>query len=645
MILGEPGIGKSTLLRCLLLDLLSPKPRFETCSFRWGQYLPIWVPFAMWTRLVSDSEIECSLPDVLTGWLRKVSAGEALINLVQQALNDSRLLLFVDGLDEWNDEKAAQTALTLLQQFVGARNVPAIVSSRPLGYMRIGGLSGDWKKARLAGLNMEQQRFLAECWFFHRSNALALHDEDPSSRTMRESRAKSEASELIQDLQHDARLSRLAEVPLLLNGFIALAFQKMHLPRSRFKAYEELTRLLLEEQPQRREKAAHVRVAAERIGQENRERALARLAWETHNAPGSDVLDKSNALNAIQDFCSTRLYKELGDALEIAEEMLTFGTKTIGIIVEKSTTEVGFLHRTFQELLTAKYLSNLPFDQQKSLVGEHFGSSQWHEVFLCLCHLNTREGEVDDIVSIVEEIELPVEMESARQIFLAEIAFGDLHCSIDTAVRLAKKSFDIIEMGTHKQSRKQLVEHALNGLESDVLYPIVQSRVQRWYPLRHSYRYSFYETISTWPANDVTRAILWHGLFDEDSNNQRAAAESLAKVFCQDPSLEKMLSDLLFKPSEPQLLPFVLHAFCLGWGDNNKIPALLSDIRFTQDVLLQSVAIIHRVKRGEHDTSDRNILMGLSYFERLDVWNWTSELARTLIMGWPRDPEIKQVSD
>ena len=146
VVLGDPGIGKSTLLRCILLDLLSTEPRYETCALRWGQYLPVWVPFAMWTRLVVESETKCSLSDVLTAWLRKISAREDLIELVHQALEDSRLLLFVDGLDEWNDETAARTALTLLEQFVGERNVPAIASSRPLGYARMGGLSSNGVK-------------------------------------------------------------------------------------------------------------------------------------------------------------------------------------------------------------------------------------------------------------------------------------------------------------------------------------------------------------------------------------------------------------------------------------------------------------------------------------------------------------------
>ena len=639
VVLGDPGIGKSTLLRCILLDLLSTEPRYETCALRWGQYLPVWVPFAMWTRLVVESETECSLSDVLTAWLRKISAGEDLIKLVRQALEDSRLLLFVDGLDEWNDETAARTALTLLEQFVGERNVPAIASSRPLGYARMGGLSSKWRKAQLAGLTREQQGILAERWFLHRSNALATPDEDSASSAIRQTRAKSEASGHVQDLHRDVRLSRLAEVPLLLNGLIALAIQKIHLPRSRFKAYEELTRLLLEEQPKRREKAAYARGTTGSLNQENRERALARLAWETHDSSGSDALDKTIARNALQDFCETHLYKTPEGALEIAEELLAIGAETVGILVEKSSVDIGFLHRSFQEFLAAKYLSNLPFEQQKEAVKERFENPQWHDVFLCLCHLNTRDGEVDDFVAIIEDMELPIEMELARQSFLTEIAFGDLHCSANIARRLAEETFEIIETGVQERTRERLVERALDGLESDALRSLVESRIQRWYPLRHPYRQGFYEAVATWPPNDKTQSILWRGLLDEDDWNQRTAAESLAKVFGGDPSVVERLFELLFKPAEPRLLAYALHSLCLGWETDHRLTAILNDARSSTDSALQSVALIHRVKRNEHDMKDREILMDISRKNMLTSWDWKKDRIRALIEGWPDDLE------
>ena len=144
--------------------------------------------------------------------------------------------------------------------------------------------------------------------------------------------------------------------------------------------------------------------------------------------------------------------------------------------------------------------------------------------------------------------------------------------------------------------------------ESDVLRATVESRIQRWYPLRHPYRSSFYEEVAAWPQDDEIQAILWCGLLDETDWNRLAAAESLAKVFGGEPAVADRLFNLFFKPSEPYLLDCALHALCLGWESDQRLPALLDATRFSADGELQSVALIHRVRRAEHDMKDREIL-------------------------------------
>ena len=122
--------------------------------------------------MVGESESSCSLADMLKNWLSKVSASSDLHALVQQALVDSRLLLFVDGLDEWSNEVAARSSVALLEQFVGEHEIPAIATSRPLGFERLRGLSGKWRRAKLAGLTADQQRKFSSIWFLHRERAL-----------------------------------------------------------------------------------------------------------------------------------------------------------------------------------------------------------------------------------------------------------------------------------------------------------------------------------------------------------------------------------------------------------------------------------------------------------------------------------------
>lgn len=639
VIVGDPGIGKSSLLRYVLLDLLSEKPRHEALAIKWGNRLPVWVPFAMWTRMVGESESGCSLADMLKTWLSKVSAPPDLQTLVQQALEDSRLLLFVDGLDEWSDEVAARSTIALLEQFVGERAVPAVATSRPLGFERLGGLSGKWRRTKLAGLTVDQQREFSSIWFLHRERALrapAIATEETDLHNT----ANMEAKAFIEELQRENRLARLGEIPLLLSGLIALSAQNIRLPRSRFKAYEELTRLLLQEQPQRREKAAHARAAISKISPENRERALARLAFAIHQSPGSDSIEKTTAEETLCNFLADYLKKAPADALEMAQQLLAIGAETIGILVEKSPQEIGFPHRAFQEFLAARYLSNLRFEEQKQEFKNLFGNPQWHDVLLCLCHLNTRRGEIDSLVELVENANLPIEIEPARQTFLAELAFDDLNCSASCAGRIAQRTFSEIETGTLISVREQLLDRALDGLFSDTLRQDVETRVQRWYPDRFAYRSGVYEAMASWPRESDTVDALWRGLLDEEEWNQRAAAETIAKVLAGDAEMQEKLLRLIFTPNEPRITAYALHSVCTGWPSEPQIQGLLQAARDSAEPLLQIVAICHRVKRREHDNYDR--LMLLSFVKDWPSYYWRSDGVRALIEGWPHDLEIKR---
>ena len=57
--------------------------------------------------------------------------------LVQRALQDDRLLLLVDGIDEWSDLGAAEHTLGILEVFLGRTGSSAILSTRPYPINRL----------------------------------------------------------------------------------------------------------------------------------------------------------------------------------------------------------------------------------------------------------------------------------------------------------------------------------------------------------------------------------------------------------------------------------------------------------------------------------------------------------------------------
>ena len=164
VVVGDPGAGKSTLLRYLVLDLLSVEPTWRIVAERWGQRLPVWLPFHFFTqRLAGHTGAPASVGQALKAWLDQHDAGHVW-PLVQAALDDKRLLLVVDGLDEWINDSAGRTAFAVLKTFVDSRSIPVVVSTRPYGLTRLG-LDASWTYARIAPLTPEQQRQLASHFF------------------------------------------------------------------------------------------------------------------------------------------------------------------------------------------------------------------------------------------------------------------------------------------------------------------------------------------------------------------------------------------------------------------------------------------------------------------------------------------------
>ncbi|HEX4966111.1 MAG TPA: NACHT domain-containing protein [Thermoanaerobaculia bacterium] len=637
ILLGDPGIGKSTLLRVLILDILSPSPRYNSVAQRWGTRLPVWIPFAMWTRMVFESEDRCSLPDLVAAWLHKVGAPQALRELVEQALEDERLLLLVDGLDEWSDETAARTTVSLLQTFALARRVPVVATSRPLGYERLGGMGGNWRIGIISGLSEGQKLKLAKIWFAHHFGGRPLRELDIQGKSDFVTR---QAESFVYEIRRDAALSRLSSIPLLMSGLIALSIVNVELPRSRFKAYEELTRLLLQDHPQRREKSAMSRKSLP-ITQDSRDKALACLAFEIHSSAQTNTLDKEKSRDVLRDYLTAAIGKSAADAFEQAGELLTLGAQSVGILVEKSQQEVGFIHRAFQEFLAAKHISRLPFPEQQQFVKQSCSSPQWHDVILCLFHLNQRADEVDSLIGLIEGADLSSTAKVTSTLLMAETAFSDLHCSPEMSREIASKVFTAVETTGWMPLRKQLLDRALNGLRSDVMRRSVESKLKVWFPQRVQDPGAVYEAMLGWPADGEVFECLLRGLGSESIGDRGVAAEVVGRLYHDDPTRGERLREHLSSGGDIPFVAASLHALWRGWPSTPGLSALLAQAARSREEEMMLVGVRGRVERAEQTNEDKLVLLECAHnrFDRLTHW-----IGTTLVKGWPRDPTIKDLS-
>lgn len=120
----------------MALDLLNESPVLRQASSFHDTFLPVWLSFPFWTKRMEEAKTVLSLPDIVVSWLHLWSE-DRLWPLIEKALDDERLLLLIDGLDEYGNEDAGRNALAQLQVFVEQRNCRVTATTRPTGYERL----------------------------------------------------------------------------------------------------------------------------------------------------------------------------------------------------------------------------------------------------------------------------------------------------------------------------------------------------------------------------------------------------------------------------------------------------------------------------------------------------------------------------
>ena len=284
VVLGEAGCGKSTLLRVIALDLLYSQAIFPDLAIRWGQHIPIYIPFARWASQATKDKNPIGLKEIIRRSLEPLLTS-SLIDLLDRAIDDKRILLLIDGLDEWSNEQAARSTLSTLVTTVEAHDISVFVSGRPRGLTRIGALPANWKRGTVAPLSSGQQTAIAERWF-QRYTATPTSETGISGTNLR-------TEQFMTELARDASLGALATVPLLLIGLVTLALRGQILPRTRRDIYDQLVQILLEVHPSSRATAAgDTEQRFRHTDSYQRRAAIARLAFAMREQTGGVAYNK-----------------------------------------------------------------------------------------------------------------------------------------------------------------------------------------------------------------------------------------------------------------------------------------------------------------------------------------------------------------
>lgn len=635
VVIGGAGSGKSALLKYIVLGLLDQIAlKNRNLQENRSKLIPVWLPFGFWTNYM-ESQPNTSLVDCMHAWFSGMNHQD-LWPLIESAMEDDRLLLVVDGLDEWSSRQTALICLQKLTVFVKEKEVSSILSSRPSGIERLNMNTNNWSIGYLTGLSKEQQKKLIEICIGYR-----LKNQNNIDSKLYELETRKISHELVSEISRSKDLLDLASIPLLIYMLIHLKTKNISLPHSRFSVYKELILDLVKVQPQRRRTAAQVTTHSSSFSEGELISILSKLAYEMQvNYPHGNV-PIDNAKIFIKEYLSDES-KEFGlikrEATRQTDEFVDIGESEIGILVKKSTDEIGFFHRSLQEFLTALYASTETSANQKSLINKYIFNEQWMDVFLGLFSLLQRTSDVEDLVEYIANLKCEEHEEMSKELLLAKVAFGDNKCSALTAKNISKKTFKSIEMGEYLPHRRELIKIVVNGYNSNKLHHEIVDMLGYWTPKQEHYSSGLFEQVERhWPVDDITRNMLLIGLSSEDIYTKKTASNVIARKLSSDKEMLRLLMKLIKETMNYETRMVATSTVISGWINSREAKTLYNNLELSSSKLAILLRVLYESKKGIFNENNREFLIACSEFHR-DLSNvWNSIILECLNMGYIDD--------
>jgi hypothetical protein len=235
VILGDPGSGKTTHLKRLLLQCLRKEP--ETTGLP-SKMLPVFLPLRDLAE--HDQGLDAFIRKQLDVASLKTPAGFG-----EKLLERGNLLLLLDGLDEVADISMRER----ITKWIGdaLRDHPScrfVVTCRFAGYIPTVRFGEDFLEMHIRPLNADQVSKFIYNWYQAVEKGLA-QDLKHAEKIGRE-----KAESLIETIQkEDFRAQRIYELtcnPLLLSNLCLVHRHRGELPQKRVRLYEECIDVLLE---------------------------------------------------------------------------------------------------------------------------------------------------------------------------------------------------------------------------------------------------------------------------------------------------------------------------------------------------------------------------------------------------------------
>lgn len=629
IIIGDPGAGKSTLLRYITLDILSPHPRLENISQKYGKALPVWLPFAFITKHLSQND-SLSISEILNLWFNGFGKNH-LFEIAKQALEDERLFLVIDGIDEWSSISSAQQAITRIETIRELYDCKVLYSSRPYGFKILKDFFTNLNVLNLAGFSKLQQKDFVQKWY-EKWASLQREIKDKSF-------SKTQTENFIKELEQAGDLKKLAEVPLLLSILIVQKLQDAVLPKSKLEALKEITQYLIKKHPVKRGSDAGV-VQDHAVDIDFKD-IFCELAIYIQKESNDGVILKGDAQKIVEQYLINYADYDKVKAKVRSQELIEVGANNFGIIIEKSNDEISFGHKQFQEFLAAQYLYESDEDNTNEFIKEYAANPSFHQVIISFFGL-LQLKQVKKFQNHYDKLKESA-YEKYQEDYLKLISY-EIAINLDNAPGdLMNNSFDSIvcdfEYETDPTYKKALLRRILSAIHNGRLKEKVQKFLIQYFP--NEYKYQDYRVTSLRYSdnlNELQLEFLKKALIN-GTLQIRYDASYAFKKHIKHIKVFAFLSDIILNCSNPNILAFAINSIVTAELSKKKRNDLIDSIKVI-DPIVQLFIFKHKVLIKQHSQDDLSLVLPLVNHMPYQL---KAEAIDLLTAGFEKNSQLKEI--
>jgi hypothetical protein len=615
VLLGDPGAGKSTLARYLILSIASgdlDRRLRATLS----QHIPLLIELRSYGALRGNNKCDTFL-EYLDYLARTEGLGLRQTVLEGYLKEGGKALAIFDGLDEIFDPAERETVARQIGGFAAEYpEVRILVTSRIIGYARSILTEAGFRHYTLQDLEDDQILDFLTSWY-----SLVFLDRTDEIHERRERLHKA--------VQDSRSIRELAGNPMLLT-ILAIIGKHQELPRERWRVYDHAVAVLIEHWDINRHLRGQ-RIKAEFIDEADKRELLRRVADHMQanrvGASGNFIL-ASQLQEEFVTYLLDRYQRDAADAKQIAQAMISQFRERNFILSRYGPELYGFVHRAFLEFFCASSFvwrfekdRELSVDELKEVFQRRWRNESWREVLLLITAMLSERfaGELIEFLARNDPTE-PVDTQQGK-IALAVQCLAEVR----NPWAIREQSELLLNAVIRLNLNTNVERYQFNRVLESEIIPAVEAIGPQW------------------PGREVVLALFQEATKARTYTQRIPVSEPAARIVAiLFPNSSEVRSKLFEMASKVQIGNTSFRAgiagLLQGWPDDPQVIALLQKLsKYDQDHSVRQFVVQTLGVRFQGNPHAFSVLRDRAMNDDAFPVRWAA--LQALTEGWQNDPE------